>query len=163
VLALSEKVSTEENPYNYPGAGLPNVYLAGVNYTVDVETGDESVGIPRLPELLEALATALVEKRAPLTGDELRFLRKQLKMASKDFAPVVGVTAEQYSRLENGASLTASNDRLVRLLYAALAKLPQTVAEGVALTTWIAELGLEERIIATQDEVKSWVVTTNAA
>jgi putative transcriptional regulator len=99
VLALSEKVSTEENPYNYPGAGLPNVYLAGVNYTVDVETGDESVGIPRLPELLEALATALVEKRAPLTGDELRFLRKQLKMASKDFAPVVGVTAEQYSRL----------------------------------------------------------------
>jgi hypothetical protein len=49
------------------------------------------------------------------------------------------------------------------LLYAALAKLPQTVAEGVALTTWIAELGLEERIIATQDEVKSWVVTTNAA
>jgi DNA-binding transcriptional regulator YiaG len=149
-------------PYHYLGAGLPNVYLVGVKYTVDGETGDAAVGVPRLPELLEALATALVEKRAPLTGDELRFLRKRLKMASKDFAPVVGVTAEQYSRLENGANLTASNDRLVRLLYAALAKLPQAVAEGVALTAWTAEVNHEERIIASQDETKAWVVMRKA-
>jgi DNA-binding transcriptional regulator YiaG len=160
---IDERVSTKQEPFHHLGAGLPNVYLVGVRYTVDGETGDESVGIPCLPQLLEALATALVEKRAPLTGDELRFLRKRLKMASKDFAPVVGVTPEQYSRLENGANLTASNDRLVRLIYAALAKLPPTVAEGVALTTWTAELGHEERIVAAQDEKKDWVVTTKAA
>jgi DNA-binding transcriptional regulator YiaG len=160
---VEEMTSTKQTPYHYLGAGLPNVYLVGVKYTVDGETGDGSVGIPRLPKLLDALATALVEKRAPLTGDELRFLRKRLKMASKDFAPVVGVTAEQYSRLENGANLTASNDRLVRLLCAALAKLPQTVAEGVALTTWTAEMNHEERIIATQDENQNWIVKTKAA
>jgi hypothetical protein len=74
----------------------------------------------------------------------------------------VGVTAEQYSRLENGANLTASNDRLVRLLYAALAKLPQAVAEGVALTAWTAEVNHEERIIASQDETKAWVVMRKA-
>jgi transcriptional regulator with XRE-family HTH domain len=160
---VEQLTSTKQKPYHYLGAGLPNVYLVGVKYTVDGATGEESVGIPRLPELLGALATALVEKRAPLTGDELRFLRKRLNVASKDFAPVVGVTAEQYSRLENGANLTASNDRLVRLLYAALARLPQAVAEGVALTEWTAELNHEERIIATQDEKKAWVVTTKAA
>ena len=43
------------------------------------------------------------KKRGLLNGDELRFLRKQLKVASKDFAPLVGRSSvEQYSRLENG-------------------------------------------------------------
>ncbi|HZL28755.1 MAG TPA: hypothetical protein VFC39_19675 [Acidobacteriaceae bacterium] len=37
-----------------------------------------------------------------------------------DFAQLVGVTSEQYSRIENGAVLTASNDKLVRLMVIAM-------------------------------------------
>ena len=43
-------------------------------------------------------------KESPLTGDptgdELRFLRKRMGKSSKDFAHLVGVTSEQYSRIE---------------------------------------------------------------
>jgi len=160
---LDGKVSSKAKPYHYVGSGLPNVYLVGVTYRTWPETGQQAADIPCLPELLEALAKALLSKRSALTGDELRFLRKRLRIASKEFAALVGVTAEQYSRLENGATVTPMMDRLVRLLYVALAKLPVEAAEQVARTTWTAELDHAERIIASQDENNNWIVKTRAA
>jgi len=157
------KVSTKQKPCRYLGAGLPNVYLVGVEYMIDPETGDQSVGIPRLPALLHALAQAVFAKKGLLTGDELRFLRKRLRMPSKDFAVLVGVTPEQYSRLENGATITPTMDRLVRLLYIALAKLPAKAAVEVARASWMAERDHAQRIIASWDENHNWIVKTKAA
>ncbi len=154
---LEVKMSSERKPYRYVGSGLPNVYLVGVEYRVEKETGLQSADIPCLPALMEALAQALVAKRAPLTADELRFLRKRLRISSKDFAQFVGKTAETYSRLENGAPLTPAVDRLFRLVYAALAKLPNETAEDVARTVWTAT-NRNERIVASQDENHHWVV-----
>jgi transcriptional regulator with XRE-family HTH domain len=151
------KTSTEHKPYHYVGAGLPNVYLIGVEYRVEKENGLQSADIPCLPALLDALAQALLEKRSPLTADELRFLRKRLRISSKDFAQFVGKTAETYSRLENGAPLTPAVDRLFRLVYAALAKLPTETADVVARTTWTAK-NRDERIVASQDENHHWIV-----
>jgi len=158
-----EKVASKAKPYHYVGAGLSNVYLVGVTYRYWPETEMQQADIPCLPALLDALAKALLEKRGLLTGDELRFLRKQLGVASKDFAEYVGVSAEQYSRLEHGATVTPTVDRLVRLLYAALAKLPTETAEEMARTTWTAKLNQEQRIVASQDEKQRWVVKTKAA
>jgi transcriptional regulator with XRE-family HTH domain len=166
-MARDEKIdvrrSSQAKPYHYVGAGLPNVYLVGVEYRMERETGLQSADIPCLPGLLDALAKALVEKRAPLTADELRFLRKRLQIASKEFAGYVGMTPEQYSRLENGATITLTVDRLVRLLYAALAKLPADATAEVARTKWSAEMDHAERIIASQDEEHNWIVKTKAA
>jgi transcriptional regulator with XRE-family HTH domain len=166
-MARDEKIdvrrSSQAKPYHYVGAGLPNVYLVGVEYRMERETGLQSADIPCLPGLLDALAKALVEKRAPLTADELRFLRKRLQIASKEFAVYVGLTPEQYSRLENGATITLTVDRLVRLLYAALAKLPADATAEVARTKWSAEMDHAERIIASQDEEHNWIVKTKAA
>jgi len=158
------KTSTQAKPYHYVGAGLPNVYLVGVEYRVERETAMQSADIPCLPGLLDALAKALVEKRAPLTADELRFLRKRLQVASKEFAQYVGLTPEQYSRLENGAAtITPMADRVVRLLYAALAKLPAEETAEVARTKWTAEMDHAERIIASHDADHNWIVKTKAA
>jgi len=158
------KRATQAKPYHYVGAGLPNVYLVGVEYRVERDTGLQSADIPCLPGLLDELAKALVEKHAPLTADELRFLRKRLQIASKEFATYVGLTPEQYSRLENdNATITPMADRVVRLLYAALAKLPTDATAEVARTRWSAEMDHGERIIASQDEDHNWVVKTKAA
>jgi|GEM_PF-1075270 len=156
------KVATTAKPYHYVGAGLPNVYLVGVTYRSWPESEEQSADIPALPALLDALAKALLEKRGLLNGDELRFLRKQLRVASKDFALLVGVSVEQYSRLENGATVTPTVDRLVRLLYAAMMKLTPDLVEGVARATWTAKLNHEERIVASQDEKQRWVVRMKA-
>jgi DNA-binding transcriptional regulator YiaG len=98
--------ATAEEPYHFVGSGLGNVYLVGVEYRVDAQTGEQSAVIPSLPSLMEAIGKVLVEKHTALTGDELRFLRKRLRYASKMFAKLVGVSEEQYSRLENGATIT---------------------------------------------------------
>lgn len=160
---IEAKRATKIAPYHYVGAGLPNVWLVGVEYRLDRETGEQSADIPCLPALLDALAEALLYKQSALTGDELRFLRKRLGKASKDFATLVGLTSEQYSRVENGASLTQSNDKLARLLYAGLKKLSSDSTEKVAQTTWSAEINQEQRIVAKQNEEHQWVVQTKAA
>ena len=67
---LDGKVSSKAKPYHYVGSGLPNVYLVGVTYRTWPETGQQAADIPCLPELLEALAKALLSKRSALTGDE---------------------------------------------------------------------------------------------
>jgi len=158
------KTSTIRKPYHYVGSGLSNVYLVGVTYRYWPENDMQSADIPCLPALLDALGKALVGKRSVLTADELRFLRKRLRVPSKDFAGYVGLSPEQYSRLENDAAkVTPMTDRVVRLLYVALAKLPAEIGEEVARITWTAELDHAERIIASQDENHNWIVKTKAA
>jgi transcriptional regulator with XRE-family HTH domain len=113
---------------------------------------------------MEAIGKVLVEKKTPLSADEIRFLRKRLRMASKVFAELVGLSSEQYSRIENGAArVTSTVKRVVRLLYATLARMPQDESEEVARTKWTAELSREERIVACRDEKDDWVVLTEAA
>lgn len=160
---ILEKVATKAKPYHYIGSGLENVYLVGVKYRYWPETEEQSADIPRLPALMDALAQAVFAKKGLLAGDELRFLRKRLRIPSKDFAVLVGVTPEQYSRLENGATITPTMDRLVRLLYVALAKLPPEAAEEVARTSWTTERDHAQRIVASWDENQNWVVKTKAA
>lgn len=162
--ALAAKTSTDAKPYHFTGSGLRNVYLVGVEYEVDATTGMQSAVIPCLPTLMEAIGKVLVEKKSPLSADEVRFLRKRLRFASKDFAELVGLSSEQYSRIENGAAkVVPTVERVVRLLYATLAKLPPAESEEVAKTKWTAELNQAERIIACRDQNDHWVVLTQAA
>lgn len=160
---LVVKLSTDLEPYHFVGSGLQNVYLVGVEYEVDSANGTQSAVIPCLPNLLEAIGKVVVEKRSPLASNDLRFLRKRLRFASKVFAKLVGVSEEQYSRLENGATITPTVDRVVRLLYATLAKMSPSESEEVAKTTWTAELNHQERIVACRDKNNHWVVLTRAA
>ena len=162
-LKIEKKTSTARSPYHYVGSGLANVYLVGVSYQLRSD-GMQSASIPCLPALMEALAKALVAKRAPLTAAELRFLRKNLAISSKDFAAIIGLGAEQYSRIENEAApITPMLDRMARFVYAAVAKLQPEFANEVARAQWQAEMTHEQKIIATQDAEQQWIVKTKAA
>lgn len=164
---IERKISTMRKPYLFVGSGLGNVYLVGVEYEVDRETGEQRAGIPRLPDLLTQIAMALLTKEGLLTGDELRFLRKRVGRSSKDFAALLGMTSEQYSRIENGAKLTAANDKLARLLVISLSVIEAVrkpeLMERVAGETWSSHVGPDRRIIAKVDAVQGWTVETKAA
>src|ERR1700733_5987621 len=95
--SASEFKSTTEKPYHYVGSGLQNVYLVGVKYWMCPVCGRPSAEIPALKPLLQSIARTLVEKKSPLIGEQVRFLRKGLGRASKDFAALIGVTPERYS------------------------------------------------------------------
>lgn len=161
---LIRKTSTEQEPYHFVGSGLLNVYLVGVKYELDQEVGTQSADIPCLPKLMEAIGKILVEKRTALGADEIRFLRKRLRLPSKDFAMLIGKTSEQYSRIETGsAKLTKTVERVIRLLYATLALFPPNESQEVARTIWTAGMTSGERIVACRDDVQGWIVLPQAA
>ena len=97
--------------------GLPDVTLLGVEVRRCAACGDHELVLPKIEQLHRAIALAVIGKRARLTGDEVRSLRKYLGWSGVAFAKHMGVTAESVSRWENAREpLGSTADRLVRLM-----------------------------------------------
>jgi putative zinc finger/helix-turn-helix YgiT family protein len=119
--SFEERKATLNNPYHFVDSGLPSVYLAGVKYRVCVQCGKRSADIPALKQLMAVIAQAIIENESPLTGPEIRFLRKRVGKKSSEFAKIIGVTPEQVSRWENGHNRPeVSADKLIRVFYCLL-------------------------------------------
>jgi putative zinc finger/helix-turn-helix YgiT family protein len=120
---LEERKATSGCPYHFVGSGLPNVYLIGIKYNACKTCNAQSADIPAIQKLMQLIARTIVENEAALTGLEIRFLRKRLGKKSSDFASLVGVSAEQVSRWENGHNPPErSADKLIRIFYSILSR-----------------------------------------
>lgn len=136
--------STPERPYRYVGSGLNNVYLVGVKYWVCSICGKQAAEIPALRPLLQSIARTLVEKKSPLIGEQVRFLRKRLERQSKEFAAMIGLTPERYSAMEaKETPLAEGRDKLIRMVYRVLSgdrKLRTALSDGSQLEEWLLAL-----------------------
>jgi putative zinc finger/helix-turn-helix YgiT family protein len=111
------EMRTARENFKYEASGLPNVTLVGVEVSRCPSCGEYEVAIPSIEGLHRALALAVVRKRARLTAQEIRFLRKSLGWSGADFAARMGVTPESVSRWETGAlAIGGTADRLLRLM-----------------------------------------------
>ena len=120
---LEMRTATLRNPYHFVDSGLPNVYLSGIKYRVCRACEMQSADIPALKQLMMVLARAVVESEAPLTGLEIRFLRKRLGKKATEFAQIIGVSQEQVSRWENEHNLPEkATDNLIRIYYSIFSK-----------------------------------------
>ena len=118
---FKDRIATNKSPYHFVDSGLPNVYLVGIKYRVCESCSMQSADIPAVRQLLEVIARTVVESESPLTGAEIRFLRKRLGKKSTEFGRIIGVTQEQVSRWENNHSQPEqSADRLIRIFYCML-------------------------------------------
>jgi transcriptional regulator with XRE-family HTH domain len=80
------------------------------------DNGHEEVEIPAIEELHNLLAHMVVRQVAPLSGRDLRFLRKRIGLTARQFANRVGRTPEWISQIENDrAELDRPNELLFRL------------------------------------------------
>lgn len=95
---------------------------------------------------MTVIARLVVKKDAPLTGPEIRFLRKRLGEKSSEFAQIVGVTEEQVSRWENGHNPPEkSADKLIRVFYCHLASDPALKKQvNKHIEDWLATIPGEE-------------------
>lgn len=108
--------STREN-YSYAACGLPHITLEGVEVRRCAACGEHEVVIPKLEQLHQAIANAVISKKDRLAAVEVRFLRKHLGWSGADFARHMGVKPETVSRWENGREpIGPVADRLLRLM-----------------------------------------------
>ncbi len=120
---LKGQKTTLGHPYQYVESGLEHVFLVGA-ILYKCECGEELVEIPKVEQLDDEIARVLIQKTNPLTGAEVRFLRKYAEWSAKDFANILGVGPEHLSRVENrkvqrtGAAyvLGAAADKLTRVI-----------------------------------------------
>lgn len=103
--------------YVYRESGLDNVVLTGITI-YKCSCGEKMPEIKNIDGLHKVIANALVKKKTPLSGKEVRFLRKQMGLSAKELAGVLDVTPVTVSRWENESeSLGVANDKLIRMLY----------------------------------------------
>jgi putative zinc finger/helix-turn-helix YgiT family protein len=113
----------ERGNYQYRESGLPNVLLKNVEIIRCDNCGNEDPIIPRVNELTRVLAVAVIAKNDRLVGEEIRFLRKYLRMTGDEFGKLLKVDNATLSRWENNAQRPSEqNDMLIRAIAAALGK-----------------------------------------
>ena len=107
-----------DKPYHYRECGFEGVFLSGIVQSRCPVCDEEVVTVPNIKGLHLAIARHLVCKEEMLTGDEARFLRKELKLKSKDMAATLSMKPETYSRWENEKQAVSSTcDKELRLIY----------------------------------------------
>lgn len=127
--------TTKIGEYHYTESGLPNVWLLGIE-VFECECGESFAFIPCIQELHKLIAKILLTQENPLSGKEIRFLRKTMGLKAKEFADLIGVKNITVSRWERGG-ITPPNsiDRLIRLFYASNMNLPD-LSEKLAKDTF---------------------------
>jgi putative zinc finger/helix-turn-helix YgiT family protein len=117
--------------YRYAESGLSNVMLGGVTVHVCAKCGAKYAELPAVQVLHAAIAKHILAQPEALRGEEVRFLRKEMRIKAKDFAEMLGVTKVAVSRWENSkGALPPITDRLIRcvfLLHRLKQRTPETV------------------------------------
>lgn len=116
--------------YHYTLCGLDNVYLENGYVVRDTRHG-KAVAVNDVDGLHKLLASTLVEKPAPLTGKEFRFLRVQLGLTQDSLANLMGVTEGAVSLWERKDVVPRANDQLIRMMV--MAKLDGNARVRMAL------------------------------
>ena len=115
--SYTEHFATEESPFHFIDSGLDNVYLIGIWYFVHAD-GTVVAEIPAAKQLMKLIAKDLVYSPSPLTGSEVRFLRKRMGMKAVDMASTLLIEPESLSRIENDHQPMGTHlDIFMRLTY----------------------------------------------
>jgi putative transcriptional regulator len=102
--------------YHYIGCGLGNVWLKN-GCTMREDAYGTSVEIEDLEGLHRTIGRELVNKVAPLTGAELRFLRIEMDLSQRRLGELLGREGQTVALWEKGEQLQEGTDYLVRHIY----------------------------------------------
>jgi putative zinc finger/helix-turn-helix YgiT family protein len=132
------QMRTDRGNYRYTESGLSNVILQNVKVSDCPKCGNSDVIIPRMAKIHRAIAQALANSPAKLTGEQFRFLRKHLGLSGEELGRYLHTDKTKISKWERGEDTVGpATDRLIRLLTAALDRELQpgvpAIAEHLAL------------------------------
>lgn len=103
--------------YHFKESGLSSVVLHGIELIQCEKCGNEDPIIPNVNDLMRLLAVGVIVKPERLAGEEIRFLRKYLRMTGAEFSRLLDVDKTTLSKWENNADpIGDQSDRLVRTM-----------------------------------------------
>lgn len=107
-----------EKNYKYEESGLDNVYLESIELYNCAECGIKLPIMEKILSLHKAIARAIVLEPVPLSGADIKFLRSERGLKSKDLAKLLRVDIATVSRWETDAQeLRPQSDALIRTTY----------------------------------------------
>ena len=141
-----EQVIPERRNYPYTESGLSNVILQGTEAADCPKCWNSDVIIPRMAKIHRAIAQALANSPARLTGEQFRFLREHLRMSGDQLGSFLHTDRTKISKWERGEDrIGPATDRLVRLLTAAL---DSDLRPGVsAIAEHLPQISDESRLV----------------
>jgi putative zinc finger/helix-turn-helix YgiT family protein len=114
----SKNIEKRTEDYLYKESGLDNLILGGITVYKCEDCNEIMPEIPRIEDLHKVIALRIIGTNEPLTGKEIRFLRKDMGLSSVELAKQFGVSKVTVSRWENDAEkIGPANDKLIRLRY----------------------------------------------
>lgn len=114
----SKDIEKRTEDYIYKESGLDNVILGGITVYKCKDCNEIMPEIPQIETLHKIIALHIIGANEPLTGKEIRFLRKEMGLSSMELAKEFGVSKVTVSRWENDAEkIGPANDKLIRLRY----------------------------------------------
>jgi YgiT-type zinc finger domain-containing protein len=117
----SETKLIKEEKYQYTLSGLNNLFLKNIKVEVCEKCKLDVPYIPKIIRLHNTIARAIISKKTLLLGEEIRFLRKNLRIKAQDWAKFLRKDVATLSRAEKtGNFLNKDLDLLIRLLYVRL-------------------------------------------
>lgn len=117
---LRWRTATASRPHVLRDYGFP-LRVVGLPVAACGKCGNEYAAVGSAERFRRSILEQILLKPAPLSSDEIVFLRKTLGMTGGNFADLVGVSREHVSHIEQGhaPNLGTAADRLARLMIAA--------------------------------------------
>lgn len=106
---------THEHPYNFDMSGLSNVLLSGITLFRCTKCNFDMPSIPKIAELHNGIARYLINKDTQLSGEEIKFIRKQLGFSQNEFAEMMEITEEKLDEIEK--TLKGKEDAPMRVTF----------------------------------------------
>lgn len=108
-------MSISRELYHYVECGLPNIWLKN-GFIVEEIDGDKTVAIEDLDGLHRVIGTEICRHRF-ISGDEFRFLRRELDMSQSKLGEILGVSENSIANWERNSSIPKAAIALLKGLY----------------------------------------------
>ena len=129
--------------YHYKECGLSNVYLLNGFTIINDEEYGECVSINNRAALEVTIAKNIINLQRPLSGEELRYLRKTMNLSQKAIGEQIGLSEQTIARWEKDESKPSrseDSDSKISFFLKAIAS-----AEAEAVMTREMNLCTDER------------------
>lgn len=151
----------DDGMFHYESCGLPNVCLRN-GYTIKETKYGEAVSIHNLEGLHRAIGLNLVNnKPTMLTGQEVRFLRKEMDLPQVQLAALLGVSESTVRNWESDdearPGITGPADRMLRTLYLEFVNEESKVRETLERISQLNRNQHEQECLEFAEEDGQWL------